>query len=851
MSCRCCATLSARPISAPYWSGALATLERIPEQNRTRDIAALQKRVWVHVQAEAASALAREGRVQQAQSVLMQAEPFIGQEPELLGAVALAWADVGDPNRALAMVRDMLARTPRPEVGLRLQYAAALLKTQQDVELAGVLRQLQDTPMSAQDRRSFEDIRVGYILRQVDGLRQAGDLAGAYDMLAPLLAERPQDPEVVGALARMYADHGDHAQAMGLYQRLLERDPRNVGLLLAAANTATGAKDHAYAESAVQIALQIAPQDPDVLTTAGRVYRAKGQASKAGQYFAAAIEAENRQRAQLMVAAGQGGGPAVPGAAGANPFRRGAAQSVWGGRPVLPVGYAAAAPAPQPFIPQPAGVARFAVPPAPPAPNPATYYGDTPAAAPTPPASAGRAPARSNGTPAAGQRTPQEAGPPSTHYLPVPGAAPAAPLPSSSPWAAAPLAPPNPAAAARPRTALDELAELQEGRATTLSVGVVGRARQGEAGLSRLTDMQAPVELKFPAGDGMMAVRVTPTGVGAGTPDTSYGTLSRFGAGPATALDMPTRSPGSQSDGGVGLGIAYETERLAVDVGTLPLGFRQVDVMGGLRYRADLSEQVSLTGELSRRPVTDSLLSFAGARDARTGEKWGAVSSNGARLDLTWDDGDFGAYVIGAAHALQGRNVQSNTRVELGGGMYWRVHQTPDSAFTAGLNVTGLGYRKNLRYFTYGHGGYFSPQQFLAMSVPFDWAQRSGRLSYQVRGALGVQYFKEDAAPYFPTNRARQAAAAQAASDAAAFGEVGTSSTAIYPGQSKTGLGYSLGLAMEYQLHPQLFVGSHLALDNARNYRQFTGGLYMRYALQPYGGRQALPVAPLKSPYAF
>ncbi|WP_141630347.1 tetratricopeptide repeat protein, partial [Melaminivora alkalimesophila] len=310
MSCRCCATLSARPISAPYWSGALATLERIPEQNRTRDIAALQKRVWVHVQAEAASALAREGRVQQAQSVLMQAEPFIGQEPELLGAVALAWADVGDPNRALAMVRDMLARTPRPEVGLRLQYAAALLKTQQDVELAGVLRQLQDTPMSAQDRRSFEDIRVGYILRQVDGLRQAGDLAGAYDMLAPLLAERPQDPEVVGALARMYADHGDHAQAMGLYQRLLERDPRNVGLLLAAANTATGAKDHAYAESAVQIALQIAPQDPDVLTTAGRVYRAKGQASKAGQYFAAAIEAENRQRAQLMVAAGQGGGPA-------------------------------------------------------------------------------------------------------------------------------------------------------------------------------------------------------------------------------------------------------------------------------------------------------------------------------------------------------------------------------------------------------------------------------------------------------------------------------------------------------------------------------------------------------------
>jgi hypothetical protein len=58
-------------------------------------------------------------------------------------------------------------------------------------------------------------------------------------------------------------------------------------------------------------------------------------------------------------------------------------------------------------------------------------------------------------------------------------------------------------------------------------------------------------------------------------------------------------------------------------------------------------------------------------------------------------------------------------------------------------------------------------------------------------------------------------------------------------------------MAMEYQLHPQLFIGSHLSLDNARNYRQFTGGLYVRYALQPYTGRQALPVNPLKSPYSF
>jgi predicted Zn-dependent protease len=67
--------------------------------------------------------------------------------------------------------------------------------------------------MSAQERRGYEDIRVGYILRQADALREAGDLAAAYDTLAPLLAERPNHPDVVGVLARMYGDNGDHAQA--------------------------------------------------------------------------------------------------------------------------------------------------------------------------------------------------------------------------------------------------------------------------------------------------------------------------------------------------------------------------------------------------------------------------------------------------------------------------------------------------------------------------------------------------------------------------------------------------------------------------------------------------------------
>ena len=891
---------------AQDWAHALATLERIPEAHRTRDIASLQKRVWVHVQADAASALAKQGQQAPALALLAQAEPFVGQDTELLGTMALAYADAGDPARALGMVRQVLARTPRPDVGLRLQYAATLLKTHQDVELAGILRQLQNTSMSAQERRSYNDIRLAYIVRQADALREGGNLVAAYDMLAPVLAEHPGDPAATGALARMYAANNDYPEALALYNQLLQKDPNNVQILLPAATMATAAKEYGHAESALQIALLRAPQDPQVLTAAGRLARAQGKTTQAGQFFAAAIAAEERQRAvQLAASRPAGSSPVARNPFAARTANQPMAQSpaAWGQTAApYPVNYlpamqampAAGMAVPALYIPDVAGASRF--PTAPPGAAyantlpgaPSSYYAapasavpagtrNAPGTAATKTGNTSRTTSTNNSTTPTPTSTlrPAASGTtvPGAAYVPTPAtaapahvwAAPAVSAQGYLPYAAAPAAVPVQASmpsawaatgypaltgtATQPRTVRDEWLELRQSQTPVLSVGTVARVRQGESGLGQVTDLQAPLQLKFGLGDGSMTLGATPTAVSAGTPDQDYGNLSRFGSGPATALNAPTRSPGSQNDSGVGLQMAYASTNLKVDIGTRPLGFSQTDVTGGVQYRLPVSDNTSLTGQLSRRSVNDSVLSFAGARDARTGEAWGGVSATGGRLDATWDDGNFGIYGYGALHGLTGTRVQSNSRLEAGGGLYWRVHRAQDSGFTAGLNFSGLAYDKNLRYFTYGHGGYFSPQQFLSLSVPFDWTQRTGRLSYQLKGALGVQYFKEDAAPYFPTSATRQATAAQAASDAEAFGASGSAS-ALYRGQSKTGLGYNLGMAVEYQMHPQLFVGGHLAMDNARDYRQFTGGLYMRYALEPYTGAQAMPLKPLLSPYS-
>lgn len=838
------------------WPAAIATLDRIPTQARTPEMAELQRRAWVHSQADYASRLARQGQQQQALSLLAQATPYAQDEVDLLGALASAYVDAGDPNRALGMMRQLLARTTQPDPGLQLQYAGILLNTQQDVELAGVLRQLQNATLSRAQNDTYQDIRYVYIVRQADALRTRGQLADAYDMLAPALAERPDDAQAVGALARLYADSGDSQQALDIYKRLLQFKPDDTDTLLGAANMAAQAGEYRFAESAVDTALAREPNNPDLLATAARIYRAQGKNSKAADYLKRAIALQTPQ----PMAAAPAGMPAAGPGRGGNPFRNrdgsgGAAAAV----PMpVPVAYASAQPpmggyVAQPYIPppvtgQPAPMGGQPLPPYGQTPPPGNWAQAAPGGYPVQP---GYPAAPAYGAPSQPAtpyfQPPGTPEPPSAPYFPpARGAAAPAPVAGGNPWL-----PQQPAPTA-PRTLAQELAEIRQERSPEITMGANVRTRSGEGGSSQLTDVQVPLEARLPLGDGKVALRVTPVSLSSDSMNTDYNTTSRFGGGPAAALQQSTGGtggPGTQDATGVGVALAYLGNNVQADVGTTPLGFDQSNVVGGVRLNGRLGDSnASYAINLSRRAVTDSLLSFAGSRDARTGQRWGGVTATGGRLQLGYDGDAYGVYGYGGYHNLSGRNVVSNSRFEGGFGVYAKVINETNRELTAGLNFTGLAYDENLRYFTYGHGGYFSPQRFFSVSVPVNWSQRDGRLSYYVRGALGVQNFREDSALYFPADAGLQAAAVTATTAANTAG-LTSNTQAIYPGQTKTGLGYNLAAAAEYQLAPQLFMGGTIGMDNASDYRQWAGGVYLRYLFEPSSRPLPMPVSPFASPY--
>ena len=869
----------------------LQYLERIPAASRTRDMTQLQRRLWAAGQAQQAQALARQGQVAAARGVLAQTEATLGADmpPELWGQLAMAYADIGDAPRALAMSRQLLARSPNPGVGDRLLYASVLLKTQQDVELSAVLRQLQAASMTSAQRADYERLSIAFSLRQADALREAGNLEAAYNAMAPVLAARPEDPQVLAALARLYAAARDEKQALALYQRILQRSPTDLDTLLGAAASASALRAHGEAESYVQAALKQAPDQSRVLAAAGRVYRNAGDNARAEQYLRAAVAADSRAAGGGGLAAGQ---PAAP----VNPFAGmtgGAASAVSPFaatlQPVgLPAGYPAAGlqPSPAPFAGMRGGAAPVApLPPLPAGVPPTSAANASLPAASMPWGSGPVAPAATAGvssrnsaearrrTAAAGQPQPAASAnalPP----VPLPAATPAYaqayPLPQPAGPSAYPLPAPVPgsslssegswnalprAGAAPANPLLSELQDLQSERSTTIDIGSVYRSRDGESGLSRLQDLQVPIEARIPAGNGKVVLTATPTVLENGALAQDYGTSSRFGAGPQAAIDLLAgRVPAvdGQHASGVGLAVGYEGKNLSASIGTTPLGFQETNAVGNITYGGAISDTVSLKADLSRRAVTDSLLSFAGTEDTRTGARWGGVVATGARLDVTRDDGTYGIYGYGSGHSITGRNVADNSRYELGGGMYVHLMNKPGSALTAGMNLDLLSYDKNLSYFTYGQGGYFSPQSYVSVAFPVDWSGRDDRLSWRLNASLGVQSFTQDATPWFPNDPARQAAAAGAVATATGLGLNRAPFTGYYPSTSHTGVAYNLAGVVEYQVAPQLFLGGAMAFNNAQNYRQVTVSAYLRYMLGNtgrFGAPTGATLKPLSSPY--
>lgn len=373
------------------------------------------------------------------------------------------------------------------------------------------------------------------------------------------------------------------------------------------------------------------------------------------------------------------------------------------------------------------------------------------------------------------------------------------------------------------RDLMREIRDIRAKRSAFAGVGIAFRNREGQEGLSQLLNIEVPAEFSFPGTTaGRFKLRATPVFLNAGTVAGSelpfFGTLA--------LVDDQSLSFG-QDASGVALGLIYDIGELQLDVSSSPLGFPIESLVGGLKWEPQV-DNFRYRLDLSRRHVTDSLLSYAGTFEPGLAVNWGGVYKTGGRLDVAYDLGDYGAYVNGSYHVVDGTNVDTNSVLELGGGFYARGVERPGLQVTYGINVTSFFFEKNRRRFTYGHGGYFSPQFYLALGVPVEVRGNRDRFSYKLNGSVGLQAFREDGAPFYPTSSALQTALVEFAADNPEL-----DLTSSYPSQSSSGLGYTFSGQMEYLIAPTLSAGAVISLDNARDFNESLVFGFLKYWFSP------------------
>ena len=385
-----------------------------------------------------------------------------------------------------------------------------------------------------------------------------------------------------------------------------------------------------------------------------------------------------------------------------------------------------------------------------------------------------------------------------------------------------------------------QLRSIESGYSPWLGGASMLNYRSGSLGFDHLAALEAPFEASMPLGyNTRVTIVAKPVFLDSGQADGSslISVLGASSAGsPLARITIPQpmgslintalTPPAQQNAEGVGGELQLAFPRLALAGGYTPDGFLVATFTGRAMWNPG-----PFTLSFSRDPVRDTQLSYAGLRDpsgntlGSKGQIWGGVVNNQGEVQFAHSDAESGFYASVGGQYLTGNHVEINTRFDGDGGAYWRIKTMPEFGnLSIGANFFAMRYAHNENAFTYGMGGYFSPQWYFLANVPFTWVGHYGpRWHYDILGSLGVQAFQEQSAPLFPLASTGLENSVTVTVGSLTYGDL------MLPAKTSVGANYDLRSHVAYQMGPHWFAGWFLSANNSRNYDSVSAGFSVHY----------------------
>ncbi len=359
----------------------------------------------------------------------------------------------------------------------------------------------------------------------------------------------------------------------------------------------------------------------------------------------------------------------------------------------------------------------------------------------------------------------------------------------------------------------------------------------GTGGYSDLKAHTTMLQVDAPYSDGRMFFRSDFVNMNVGSFSTNADGKWDDNWGTCTLHDCSGNR--SQSDSGASVAVGWRNDTWSWDIGTTPMGFNVVDVVGGISYSDDIGP-LGYTVNAHRRPISSSLLAFGGQKDSpsNTGKKWGGVRADGVGLSLSYDKGEAnGVWASLSGDQLTGKNVEDNWRVRWMTGYYYKVINQNNRRVTIGLNNMIWHYDKDLSGYSLGQGGYYSPQEYLSFAIPVMWRERTENWSWELGASGSWSHSRTKTMPRYPLMNLIptdwQEEAARQSND----------------GGSSQGFGYTARALLERRVTSNWFVGTAIDIQQAKDYAPSHFLLYVRYSAAGWQGDMDLPPQPL-IPYA-